>query len=405
MGLAVKAETPKFSEADFPPGSPRIITGGHDIVKKTTFATAAAIALLASTITAVPASANAVPASSATVGAQCAVNGQKAAKKGADGSDLICRVATIGTGKGIRQWLYAEDPILAELDMLITSGPGGFDTFGASINSALKAEGLVTAEPTKRNIPGAGQTVGLSSFYNNNSSQPNKAVIVGFASVGGVHVNKGAHKVSQFVPAVSLMRDPVAIAVRKDSKYKTLADLAADMKKTTGKRLAIAGGSLGTVDHFVIASIYESLGVPKRINYIPYAGGGGVAAGILSDASFAAAVSGYDEFAPQIAAGTLRVLGVSFDTRIPGIKAKTFQEQGVNVVVSNWRGIALPAGTSVENRNKFIRAISVMRASNSWKAIQTARNYQDFWQVGDRFTSFVKQQERSISAAFTKLGL
>jgi putative tricarboxylic transport membrane protein len=373
-------------------------------VKKIVIA-ASAFALIASGITVAPANAAAVSASRATVGAECAVTGAKAKGKGADGSDLVCRVATIGTAKGVRQWLYAADPILAELDMLITSGPGVFDTFGASINSALKAEGLVTAEPTKRNISGAGQTVGLTSFYNNDSGKANKAVIVGFASVGGVHVNKGAHKVSQFVPAVSLMRDPVAIAVRKNSKYKTLADLVADMKKTTGKKLAIAGGSLGTVDHFAIASIYESLGVPKRMNYIPYAGGGGVAAGILSDATFAAAVSGYDEFAPQIAAGTLRVLGVSFDTRIPGIKAKTFQEQGVNVVVSNWRGIALPAGTSKANRDKFIRAISVMRASNSWKAIQTARSYQDFWQVGDRFTSYVKGQERVISAAFKKLGL
>ena len=164
---------------------------------------ASAFALIASTITVAPANAAVVSASRAEVGAQCAVTGAKAKGKGADGSDLVCRVATIGTGKGIRQWLYAEDPILAELDMLITSGPGGFDTFGTSINSALKAEGLVTAEPTKRNIPGAGQTVGLSSFYNNDSGKPNKAVIVGFASVGGVHVNKGAHKVSQFVPAVS----------------------------------------------------------------------------------------------------------------------------------------------------------------------------------------------------------
>jgi putative tricarboxylic transport membrane protein len=391
-------------EADFPPGSPRFKTGGHYIVKKIVIA-ASAIALIASGITVAPANAAAVSASRATVGAQCAVNNAVAKGKGADGSDLVCRVATIGTGKGIRQWLYAEDPILASLDMLITSGPGGFDTFGASINSALKAEGLVTAEPTKRNLPGAGQTVGLTSFYNNDTGQANKAVIVGFASVGGVHVNKGAHKVSDLVPAVSLMRDPVAIAVRKNSKYKTMADLVADMKKTTGKKLAIAGGSLGTVDHFAIASIYEALGVPKRMNYIPYAGGGGVAAGILSDATFAAAVSGYDEFAPQIAAGTLRVLGVSFDTRIPGIKAKTFQEQGVPVVVSNWRGIALPKGTSKANRDKFIRAISVMRASNSWKAIQTARNYQDFWQVGDRFRSYVKGQERTISAAFKKLGL
>lgn len=367
---------------------------------------ASALALIASGITVVPASANAVPASRATVGAQCAVNGAIAKAKGADRSDLVCRVATIGTAKGVRQWLYAEDPILANLDMMVTAGAGGgFDTIGVEINRSLKAEGLITGEPTKRNVVGAGQTVGLTSFYNNDSGSANKAVIVGFASVGGVYINRGAHKVSQLVPAVSLTQDPIAIVVKADSKYKNLRQLVRDMRKTTGKKLPIAGGSLGSADHFVMASIYEKLGVPDRMNYIAYAGGGGVVGGILSDANFAFAVSGYDEFAGQIDAGTVRVLGISYGKRAPGIKARTFKQQGVDVVFSNWRGVALPAGTSKANRDKFIRAISVMRASNTWKAVQTTRGYQDFFQVGDRFNSYVRGQERSVSAAFKRLGL
>jgi putative tricarboxylic transport membrane protein len=367
---------------------------------------ATAFALVVSGITVVPASANTVSAARATVGAQCAVTGTVAKAKGDDGSDLVCRVATIGTAKGVRQWLYKEDPILAELDMMVTAGAGGgFDGLAVEVNRALKLEGLVTGEPTKRNVTGGGQTVGLNSFFNNDTGKANKAVIVGWASLGSVHVNEGQVKVSQLVPAVALSRDPNAIVVRANSKYKTLADLVADMKKRTGKKLPIAGGSLGTFDHFLIASIYSSLGVPKRMNYIPYSGGGGVSAGILSDATFAAAISGYDEFAPHIKAGTLRVLGISFDKRIPGIKAKTFKEQGVNVVGSNWRGIVLPAKTSKANRDKFIRAISVMRASTTWKEVLTRRNYIDFYQTGDRFRSYVRGQERSISSAFNRLGI
>ena len=367
---------------------------------------ASAIALVASGITVVPASAAAVSASRATVGAQCAVDGTVAKAKGADGSDLVCRVATIGTSKGVRQWLYKEDPILAALDMMVTAGAGGgFDGLAVELNKALKTEGLISAEPTKRNVTGGGQTVGLTSFYNNDTGKANKAVIIGWASVGSVHVNSGTVKVSQLVPALSISRDPIAIAVPAKSKYKTMADLVADMRKTTGKKLAIAGGSLGTADHFLIASIYEALGVPKRMNYVPYSGGGGVVAGILSDATFAAAVSGYDEFDAQVKAGTLRVLGISFESRLPGIKAKTFKEQGINVVVSNWRGVALPAGTSKANRDKFVRAVSVLRASTTWKEVQTRRNYVDFFQPGDRFRSYVRGQERSISTAFNKLGI
>ena len=367
---------------------------------------ASAFALVASGITVVPASAKTVSAARATVGAQCAVTGAVAKAKGADGSDLVCRVATIGTAKGVRQWLYKEDPILAELDMMVTAGAGGgFDGLAVELNKALKTEGLVTGEPTKRNVTGGGQTVGLTSFFNNDTGKANKAVIIGWASVGSVHVNSGTVKVSQLVPALSISRDPIAIAVPAKSKYKTMADLAADMRKTTGKKLAIAGGSLGTADHFLIASIYEALGVPKRMNYVPYSGGGGVVAGILSDATFAAAVSGYDEFDAQVKAGTLRVLGISFESRLPGIKAKTFKEQGINVVVSNWRGVALPAGTSKANRDKFVRAVSVLRASTTWKEVQTRRNYVDFFQPGDRFRSYVRGQERSISTAFNKLGI
>ena len=363
---------------------------------------ASAIALLASGVTAVPANAAAVSASRATVGAECAVNASVAKGKGAEGSDLVCRTATIGTSKGVRQWLYAEDPILTSLDMLITTGPGGFDTFGTEVNNALKAEGLVSLFPTKRNISGAGQTVGLTSFYNNDTGKPNKAVVIGWASIGGVHVNKGPVKVSQLVPAAGLTQDPIALVVRSDSKYKKLSDLTKDMKS---KKIAIAGGSTGTQDQFMIASMYKELGAIKNMNYIAYAGGGGALGGILSDATFAAAVSGYDEFAAQIEAGKLRVLGISFSKRVPGINAKTLSEQGMNVIVANWRGLALPAETSKENRDKFIRAISVMRASTSWKAVSTNRNYIDAFIAGDRFTSWVKGQERAVSAAFTKLGL
>jgi putative tricarboxylic transport membrane protein len=199
-----------------------------------------------------------------------------------------------------------------------------------------------------------------------------------------------------------MTEDPIALVVRADSKYKKLSDLLADMKS---KKIAIAGGSTGTQDQFMVASIYQKLGKPKNMNYIAYAGGGGALGGIMSDATFAAAVSGFDEFAPQIQAGKLRLLGISFSKRVPGIAGKTLSEQGMPVVVANWRGLALPAGTSKANRDKFIRAMSVMRVSTSWKSVVANRNYIDAFMSGDRFNSWVKGQERAVSAAFTKLGL
>ncbi len=371
-----------------------------------------ALALVASTISAAPANAAAVAAKSATAGAECAVKNSVAKGRGVvspvdkKATDLICRVATIGGYKGMLVWSYATDPVLENLDTLITAGTGGgFDTTGRKLGAALKAEGLIAGEPTYRNITGASQTTGLTSFLTNDSGKAGKAIIVGWATVGGVHTAKATVKTSDAVPAARIMGEYQVVVVKKGSKYKKLADLVKDLKKNK-KKLAIAGGSLGTIDHLTTADIFKKIGLKTTdMNYVPYSGGGQTATAVLSDAKIAAGIAGYGEFASHVEAGTMRILGITSESRIPAINAKTLIEQGVKVTSVNWRGISLPKDTAAEGRLKVMQALDTVFGSLTWKKTMLEQSWIPSYKFGTSFGAFIKNQEKVIPAALKSFGL
>lgn len=366
---------------------------------------ATTFALVASTMTLAPAANANTRAENARYGLNCATTGQLAAKRGADGSDLVCRVAPQGSFKGQRVWQYAKWPTIRSMDVLVPAGAGGgYDTTARRLMEAMKAEGVLQADATYRNLPGAGGTTGLSSFLNNDTGKAGRALMMGFALVGGVQSTKSTFKNSDAVAAARLMGEFEVIVVPANSPYKTLADLVADIKakKTT---LPIAGGNLGGIDHFTAVQVYEALGLSiKDLNYIVYSGGAQVTTALLNGTA-RAGISGWGEFKAQVEAGTLRLLGVSSAKRVTGIPAPTFTEGGVKVVAANWRGLMLPKGTSNANRDLVIRALDVTRNGETWKTTLKNNVWSNNWMSGDTYKVWLESEEAKIKKLYTDLGL
>ena len=366
---------------------------------------ATALALFATTLTAAPASAAGVPSHQAKYGSACATLKQVAAKKGADGSNLVCKVETAGTYKGQRIWAYAEFPTIKEMDLYMAGGAGGgYDTFGRELMRSMRAEGTLLADATFRNISGAGGTTGLSAFLVNEKGKSGKGLVTGFAMVGGVASTKVPFDTSDAVEAARMMGEWEVVVVPADSPYKTLADLVADIKAKKAT-LPIAGGNLGGIDHYTAVLIYEALGLTiKDLNYVVYSGGAQVTAALLNGSS-KAGISGYGEFKDQVAAGTLRILGISSASKVPGINAETLKAQKVDVVAGNWRGLMLPKGTPVAARNQVIRALDVTRQGTTWKEVMKKNVWANNWLAGDAYKSWLVRQEQSILTIYRDLGL
>jgi putative tricarboxylic transport membrane protein len=372
-------------------------------VKKFTIA-ATALAMVASTISLAPAAnAATVAATKATVLAECKTVGEVAKGKGADGSDLTCAKATVGSMKGKTVWSYAKLPVISNLDVIIpntlTSGFGGF---GKAVADALKAEGLTKAEPILTAKPGA-YNLSLAYLNKDLAGKAGKVAVTGFAQVGGAYTAKSGYLVSDATPVARMMAEYNAIAVKADSKYTKIEELVADLKKDP-KSLTVVGGTVGGIDTYTTAQLFDALNIDiSNLTYV--ANNGKVPASLLSDAKYAFGVSGVADFAPYVKAGTLRILAVTSATAIKGVDAPTLKSKGVNVTVENWRGLVLPPNTSAAGKATVIRALDIVTASKSFKSYLAAQSAFSNFLPGAKFTTWLKTEESKIRRIYASIGL
>jgi tripartite-type tricarboxylate transporter receptor subunit TctC len=140
--------------------------------------------------------------------------------------------------------------------------------------------------------------------------------------------------------ARALIESPV-IAVRGDSKWKTLADLVAAAKsQPTG--ITVGNSGVGSHTHISSAALFKAAGV--KVVDVPF-GAAQVVTSLLGgqvDAvvQLPAALSAY------VKDGQVRLLAVLTANRDPAFPdVPTAREQGFDVSLEAWRGIAVPKGT------------------------------------------------------------
>jgi putative tricarboxylic transport membrane protein len=188
---------------------------------------------------------------------------------------------------------------------------GGWDETARAFQQAIR-DGKVGKGAEVYNVPGAGGTLGLSQLVSKQNGNEHQLMVMGLVMLGAIETNKSAVNLSQVTPISTLTEEAEAIVVPTDSKYKTLDDLMADLKRDPGS-VAWAGGSAGGTDQLLVGLLAKAVAAdPAKTKYVAHDGGGEAKAAILSG-SVDAGVSGVSEFADQVEAGKMRALAVSGD--------------------------------------------------------------------------------------------
>jgi putative tricarboxylic transport membrane protein len=364
-------------------------------------AVATALAMLFAS--AVPATAAKVPSSKAKAGDECGRAGMVAKARGVEGSDLRCTRVTFGSYKDSLRWWYPDLKPLTTIDWTVPAGPGGYSATTDAIAKTLITEGLLTSQTTDFK-PGAGGTTGLAHFQTIKGKQ-NSALIIGIALTGGMAqvANKNTSDLLASTPIARVMREYNAIFVPANSKYKTLNQFVNDVN-TNGRAVAVSGGNVGGVDHQVIGALLKTAGVPiSKLNYVVGTGSEPLTK-VLSGAA-PVGVIGVVDVLPYVADGKLRILGISSPKPIAGVKAKTFIQQGYNLVYGNWRGVMAPADITEANRLNFVKVMDVMRSTPTWKEVLATNKWYDEFAGGKDFGAFLKTHIPEIKAFISEIGL
>jgi len=290
-----------------------------------------------------------------------------------------------------------------ELKIIAPAAPGGgWDQTARSLQQAMTAEKLVKSAQVI-NIPGAGGTVGLAQFVNN-KGDGGTLMVNGFVMVGAILLNKSPVNLSQVTPIARLTEETQVIVVPGNSPIKDAKDLAAAVKKDVA-RVTFAGGSAGGADHIMAGMFVGAVGGDaSKVNYVPFSGGGESLAAIMGG-RVTAGISGYGEYEGQIKTGRLRAIGVSSPQRLPGVNVPTFKEQGIDLVLTNWRSIVAAPGITPEQKTAFDQLMERTVKSKAWQEQLKQKGWDDAYLPANAFATYLQEEIVRVGNVLKSLGL
>lgn len=296
-------------------------------------------------------------------------------------------------------------PAIATPQSLVITAPaapgGGWDQTARALQRVLAAiEPGVTVQVD--NVPGAAGTIALARFIQSERGNPNALMVTGLVMVSGAIINRSPVSLAGTTPIARLTGEYEVIVVPATSTYRTLGELIAAFIQDPGS-VSWGGGSAGGTDDLLVRLLAEQAGLPaSSVNYIAFSGGGAALAAVLGG-QVSAAVSGYQEFAGQIAAGQLRILGVSAPSRVNGIDAPTLREAGIALDLANWRAIVAPPGLSAAEEAELTRRVTTIAASAQWRDTLVKNGWDDQFLAGPAFRQFLLAEQSRIEAVLQRL--
>jgi putative tricarboxylic transport membrane protein len=296
-------------------------------------------------------------------------------------------------------------PALATAQPLVITAPaapgGGWDQTARAMQRVL-AEIEPGVSVQVDNVPGAAGTIGLARFIQRERGNPGALLVTGLVMVSAVSLNGSPVSLADATPIARLTAEYEVIVVPTASRFRSLTELVDAFKKDPGS-VSWGGGSAGGTDDLLVRLLAEQVGLPaSSVNYIAFAGGGAALAAVLGG-QLSAAVSGYAEFAGQIAAGQLRVLAISSASRVSGIDAPTLRESGVALDLANWRAIVAPPGLSHAEEEALTARLTKLATSPQWRSTLEQNGWADQFLTGPQLRQFLLAEQARIEDVLRRL--
>ena len=215
----------------------------------------------------------------------------------------------------------------------------------ADITARVLAEGMgrqLGVNVLVVNRPGAGGAIGYKYVA---SQRPDGYSLVWNSNSISTTYHSGqlAFDYKAFDAVARVLVESPLLATRGDAKWRTLAEFIADAKARPGK-ITVANSGSGSHTHISSVALFKAAAV--EVSDIPY-GAGQVVPNLLGG-HVDAAVQLPGALSSHIRSGAVRVLAALIPKRDPTLpEVPTAKEQGVDVSLEAWRGIAVPKGTPI----------------------------------------------------------
>jgi tripartite-type tricarboxylate transporter receptor subunit TctC len=271
---------------------------------------------------------------------------------------------------------------------------GGGDLYGRAIAMALtKTLGQTVIVD---NRPGAGGDIG-AEFVSRAKPDGYTLILAMSGNMGSSPAVRPmlSYKVpDDFVPIAELVETPYGLMVSTDSPIKTIQEYVAAAK---GGKLTYASTGTGGAAQIVMEMVKQQAGLD--ILHIPYKGSG-PALNDLYGGQVGSFFAPYTPLMGQINGGKLRLLAVSTEQRVPAMpQVPTLKESGIGVVMTQWYGLAVPAGTPKDVVDRLTAAVKIAMQDPQLLKIFRADGARESTLSGSAFRDFIVRDMGNYKAA------
>ncbi len=192
-----------------------------------------------------------------------------------------------------------------------------------------------------------------------------------------------------------------ALAVRADKGWNSLQDMA---KAAGSGKLKVGISGKGSFTHLTSAALFDALGIADKVVYVPY--GRGKAPAELLGGRIDAALQWPGQFVSHAKAGKLKILAVTSADRIPIVPdVPTAKEQGADIDITMWRGLAAPADTPDDVIMKLEAAAKKAVDSKEFQDASKKIGFKPAFLGHDGFNKQIADDDKRISALMDRLDL
>lgn len=203
-------------------------------------------------------------------------------------------------------------------------------------------------------------------------------------------------------PIVIVFLDPELIYTRADSPHKTLGDVINFAKANPGKSRWGASNP-ASLERIAMERLARAAGV--KVPIVSHEGGADQMIGVLNG-TYDIGIGEMQELQGQLEAGKIRLLATLSEGRLQGLpQLATAKEQGFNVVVRKFRGLAGPKGVPDSVAKAWETAVRKVVELPAYKAEYTRENLTPIVMGREAARKFTAEVAAETTESFKELGL
>lgn len=284
-----------------------------------------------------------------------------------------------------------------ELTVLFPAGSS------ADVTARLLAEGMAKQLQTSVvvvNRPGAGGAIGYKHVA---AQKPDGLALVWNSNSISTTYHSGQlpFDYKAFDPVARVLVESPVVAVRGDAKWKTLNEMLVDARARPGQ-MTVGNSGVGSHTHISSAALFNAAGV--KVIDVPYAAAQVVPSLLGGHVDVLVQLPG--ALSSHVKSGQVRLLAALIPKRDPALPdVPTALEQGVNVSVEAWRGIAVPRGTPPQVIAQLEAAIRKTVENPEFAAAAEKLNVRPAFLPAAEFGPLIAQEDAELATLMQAIGL